>query len=283
MKSLTHWRHYLGWTKFPFIILTDHANFQYWKAPKNLNRRTAQWHVDLQEYDFIIHHIPGKANTGPDILSRPPIADQGKEDNRDVTVLPPDKFACSITVGGVSETQKRDHMTLVHNHPTAGHPGQDETIQQAKGRLTWLGMNHWIAQYVKGYTTCQQNKILVHCGKTPLYRISTPEDAHPFQQISMDLITGLPRVQGKDAILTIVDHGCSQAAIFLACATTITGTGIATLYLKNVYPWFGLPKKVIMDRDPQFTSHFGKALATRIRAHQNISTAFHPQTDGLSE
>jgi reverse transcriptase-like protein len=37
MKSLTHWWHYLGWTKFPFIILTDHANLQYWKAPKNLN------------------------------------------------------------------------------------------------------------------------------------------------------------------------------------------------------------------------------------------------------
>ena len=42
MKALAHWHHYLGWTKFPFIILTDHANLQYWKAPKNLNRQTAQ-------------------------------------------------------------------------------------------------------------------------------------------------------------------------------------------------------------------------------------------------
>ncbi len=69
MKSLAHWRHYLGWTKFPFIILTDHTNLQYWKAPKNLNRRTARWHADLQEYNFEIHYIPGKTNTGPDILS----------------------------------------------------------------------------------------------------------------------------------------------------------------------------------------------------------------------
>jgi integrase-like protein len=174
-------------------------------------------------------------------------------------------------------------MTLVHDHPTAGYPGRDETIRQAKGHLTWPGMNHWIAQYVKGCATCQQNKILVHRTKTPLYQISTPEDACPFQQISMDLITGLPRVRGKDTILTIVDHRCSQAAIFLACATMITGMGIAVLYLKNVYPWFGLPKKVIMDRDPRFTSHFRRALATCIGAHQNIFTAFHPQTDGLSE
>ncbi len=77
MKSLTHWQHYLGWTKFPFIILTNHANLQYWKAPKNLNRRTARWHADLQEYNFEIHYIPGKTNTGLDILSRPLNVDQG--------------------------------------------------------------------------------------------------------------------------------------------------------------------------------------------------------------
>ena len=41
MKSLTHWRQYLGWTKEPFTILTDHANLQYWKSPRNLNRQTA--------------------------------------------------------------------------------------------------------------------------------------------------------------------------------------------------------------------------------------------------
>jgi hypothetical protein len=37
MKSLAHWQPYLGWTKEPFTILTDHANLQYWKAPQNLN------------------------------------------------------------------------------------------------------------------------------------------------------------------------------------------------------------------------------------------------------
>jgi hypothetical protein len=41
MKSLAHWHPYLGWTKEPFTIITDHANLQYWKSPQNLNRRTA--------------------------------------------------------------------------------------------------------------------------------------------------------------------------------------------------------------------------------------------------
>ena len=144
-------------------------------------------------------------------------------------------------------------------------------------------MNQWIADYVKGCTTCQQNKIITHRKKVPLYRITTEEEALPFQQIAMDLITGLPRHNGKDAILTIVDHGCSRAALFLPCSTTITGPGIAQLYLDHVYRWFGLPKKVISDRDPRFTSHFSKAVNAKLNVAQNLSTAFHPQTDGISE
>ena len=99
----------------------------------------------------------------------------------------------------------------------------------------------------------------------------------------MDLITGLPQVNGKDVILTIVDHGCSRAAIFLPCSTMITRPGIAQLYLQNVYPWFGLPTRIISDRDPRFTSQFRKALTMKFGINWNISTAFHSQTDGLSE
>ena len=99
----------------------------------------------------------------------------------------------------------------------------------------------------------------------------------------MDLITGLPKSEGNDAILTIVDHRCSQVAIFLPCSTTITGAGIAQIYLKHMFQWFRLPQKIISDRDPCFTSHFAKGLTKGLEINQNLSIAFHPQTDGLSE
>ena len=105
----------------------------------------------------------------------------------------------------------------------------------------------------------------------------------PFQTVAMDLITNLPPSRGNDAILTIVDHGCTRAALFLPCKTTISGEGVAVLYHENVYRWFGLPNKIISDRDPRFTSHFAKALCQCLGIEQNISTAFHPQTDGISE
>jgi hypothetical protein len=63
----------------------------------------------------------------------------------------------------------------------------------------------------------------------------------------MDLITGLPKHNGKDAILTIIDHGCFKVAVFLFCAITITGPGIAQLYIDHIYKWFGLSTKVISD------------------------------------
>jgi hypothetical protein len=64
---------------------------------------------------------------------------------------------------------------------------------------------------------------------------------------------------------------------------TIMGPGIAQLYLENIYRWFGLPSKLISNRDPRFTSHFGMALAKKLGIQWNLLTAFHPQTDGLSE
>jgi hypothetical protein len=86
-------------------------------------------------------------------------------------------------------------------------------------------------EYVKGCATCQQNKNLTHHIKTPIFQIPSSISTKPFSHIAMDLITGLPKSNRHDAILTIVDHGCSRAAIFLPCSTTITGTGIAQLYM----------------------------------------------------
>ena len=82
----------------------------------------------------------------------------------------------------------------------------------------------------------------------------------PFQVVAMDLIMGLPMQRGLDAILTIIDYGCSRVAIFLPCSIHISGAGIAQLYLNHIYLWYGLPRKIISNRDPRFTSHFRKAL-----------------------
>jgi hypothetical protein len=84
-------------------------------------------------------------------------------------------------------------------------------------------------------------------------------------------------------ILIIVDQECSKATKFLPCIKIIDGQGIVYLYFKHLFPWFGIPKHIISDRDPQFISHFAKAVCKVTEIQQNISTTFHPHTDGQTK
>jgi transposase InsO family protein len=61
------------------------------------------------------------------------------------------------------------------------------------------------------------------------------------------------------------------------------GEGVATLYICHLLPWFGLPKRIRSDQDPQFTSMFSTEICKQTGNLQNLSTAFRPQTDGQTE
>jgi hypothetical protein len=99
----------------------------------------------------------------------------------------------------------------------------------------------------------------------------------------MDLIIDLPSSNKFNSILTIIDQGCSKVAKFIPYNKTIDGQGVAGLYLLHLFPWFGIPKRIISDYDPRFTSHFSKVMCKAMNIYQNISSAFHPHTNGQSE
>ena len=55
------------------------------------------------------------------------------------------------------------------------------------------------------------------------------------------------------------------------------------MFLENIVRRYGLPNKIISDRDPRFTSRFVQELCRTLGIQQNISSAYHPRTDGQSE
>jgi transposase InsO family protein len=63
----------------------------------------------------------------------------------------------------------------------------------------------------------------------------------------------------------------------------VDASEVAALYAQQVFPHYGVPKKIISDRDPRFTAAFAHAVCAQLNIKQNISTAYHPQTDGQSE
>jgi hypothetical protein len=144
-------------------------------------------------------------------------------------------------------------------------------------------MKTFVTKYIKGCATCQMSKINCNPAHPPLFPISPIENAHPFETIVLNFITKLPPSGEYDTILTITDTDCSKASIFLPCHETIDSEGVAALYATHVTPHYGIPRKVISDWDVRFTSKFTTDLCHLLDIHQNISTAYHPQTDGASE
>ena len=70
---------------------------------------------------------------------------------------------------------------------------------------------------------------------------------------------------------------------FIPCTEEINAEETAALYAKHTFPSYGLPSKIISDRDPRFASRFTCELCKILGIKQNISTAYHPRTDGQSE
>ena len=130
---------------------------------------------------------------------------------------------------------------------------------------------------------CQSTKPNTVRPKLPMLPITHEQQQYPFQTIAMDLITNLPVSRGYDSILTIVDQGCTKAAVFLPCHKTINTVGVASLYAQRVFPFYGVPRRIISDRDPRFTAQFVKELCRVLNISQNLSTTYHPQMDGQSE
>ena len=95
----------------------------------------------------------------------------------------------------------------------------------------------------------------------------------------MDFIEGLPLSYGKDKILVVVDR-LMKYAHFMGINQTESAKKIAEVFCKNIYKLHGFPKIIVSDGDTKFTSNFWKEFYKQVGITINMSSAYHPQTDG---
>jgi len=270
-------------------VCTDHKNLQYFCDPRKITGQQARWIEFLQDFDYTLEHIPGSTNTVADLLSQRKDLNKGVDTTEPCVLLPDHLFTPTRTTHANKifleddPDLRQDILQTLHDSPTAGHPGISNTWELVCKQYEGPRLREFVEQYVKGCARCQESKTNVHQSKAPLQHFDTPVKEGPFQYVLIDLITDLPKSQGFNSILTIVDQGCSKAAKFILCTKMIDRTGVALEYLKHLVPWFGLPKRIILDCDPWFTSTFVKEMCKALGIQQNLSTAFHPCTDGQTE
>ncbi|ESK80737.1 retrotransposon nucleocapsid protein [Moniliophthora roreri MCA 2997] len=178
---------------------------------------------------------------------------------------------------------RREIVKTIHKAKGIRHPGQFNTLEQVTRDYWWPGMARFVKMFIDGCVKCQESKVITHPNKAPLLPIEGEKDALPFSKITMDLITDLPDSNRHDMILVVVDHSSTKGVIFTPCNKTIDTEQTAMLLLNNVYKRFGLPNKIISDRDPHFAAKVFQELEKQLGVKHMMSTAFHPQTDGESE
>ena len=81
----------------------------------------------------------------------------------------------------------------------------------------------------------------------------------------------------------VVVNSVTKQSHFISMVTTLSATGTAQLYLQHIWKHHGLPKKVVLDRGPQFVAEFTKELYWLLRIKLATTTAYHPQGDGQME
>ncbi|WVZ73357.1 hypothetical protein U9M48_021672 [Paspalum notatum var. saurae] len=167
-----------------------------------------------------------------------------------------------------------------HSTPLGGHSGIPVTMRKLKQLFSWKGMKASVHNFVSACLVCQQAKP----DRSKLPGLLQPLDIPPsaWHTVSMDFVEGLPCSGSANCILVVVDK-FTKYAHFIALLHPFSAQKIAKVFLQSVYKLHGMPVSIISDRDRIFTSNFWRELFKLAGVTLNMSSAYHPQSDGQTE
>nr|GEU30951.1 putative reverse transcriptase domain-containing protein [Tanacetum cinerariifolium] len=254
-----------------FVVYSDASLKRYGavlmqRDKKELNLRQRRWIELLSDYDCEIRYPHGKVNVVADALTQEEAmkGENVKAENLERLIKPIFEFRLDGTrrfdnrvwlplFGGLRDLVMHES----HKSKYSIHPGSDKMYQDLKPLYWWPNMKADIATY----------------SEIPVWK---------WERITMDFVSGLQRtLSGYDTIWVIVDR-LTKSAHFLPMKKTDSMDKHMRLYLKEIVCRHGVPVLIISDRDGHFTSRFWRSLQEALGTTLDMSTAYHPHTDGQS-
>jgi len=298
-----------------FTIWTDHK-----PLVDAIRKKSPPWTPRQQrhlayvsEFSTDIRHIAGVDNVVADCLSRPPEPVEVREISPAPTPPPsvdfsaiaeeqricPDLAAlrrkddlqivpytvengllwCDVSTGMtrpvIPASFRQKVLMALHQ---VSHPGIRAMRRLVTSRFLWPSMNTDAAVFVRNCMDCQRSKVQQHT-RPPLEKFEEP--VRRFSHIHIDLVGPLPQSRGCTHLLTVVDRSTRwPEAIPLAETSAST---CARALLSQWIARFGVPSQITSDRGSQFASQVWEQLCTLLGMRRIMTTAYHPQANGLVE
>lgn len=178
---------------------------------------------------------------------------------------------------GTQGDWRQQILRELHDSALGGHSGVTATYQRAKRNFYWPSMKENVHQFVQHCPNCQLNKAEHTASPGLLQPLPIPVEA--WLSVGMDFITGLPKSKGFEVVMVVVDR-LTKYSHFIGLVHPFSAATVAQTFMDYIYKLHGLPVNIISDRDPIFTSRFWKELMSKLGVQLNMSTAYHPQSDG---
>jgi RNase H-like domain found in reverse transcriptase/Reverse transcriptase (RNA-dependent DNA polymerase)/Integrase zinc binding domain/Chromo (CHRromatin Organisation MOdifier) domain len=181
-------------------------------------------------------------------------------------------------------------LTMVHDN--LHHFGINKMLYELRA-VHFYDKDAQVRSFIAHCAACRRNQTLR--AKPPGEMLPIRGISRPYASIAMDFVVALPEAPSAETMwalpgYTKLDSFCTvscrfcKKTILIAGHTTYKAKDWAYLLLRSLQlgDW-GLPEEIVSDRDPKFTSDLWTAIHAQLNIGLRLSTAYHPQTDGLSE
>lgn len=167
-----------------------------------------------------------------------------------------------------------------HSLPTGGHQGFLKTYDSVSRNYFWLAMNRDIVKYIADCRICnQRNK---GANMLPVKLKPIPAVDGPFDRLGIDFVGPLPPTkEGYKYILVFTDYLTRWPEAFPTLDNKAqTATNV---FIEQIFCRYGAPREILTDRGTHFTGDPFAGLMKLLGIHHKMTTAYHPQTNGLTE